>query len=147
MSERRRALPIWIDGPVNDDDIFEKYAPRSGDILELIPLCDNNETAQMIAEVVYADRTDKDSVLAILKFLLSDNVETTSLGKIFVTGSTDGTASSFHFGRQKKCKNGDDNATHVRKRRQITGDIDGQPLSDWEEVPPDGGGVGVSVLE
>ena len=145
---KRRALPCWFEGPLNDADLFKQYTPRTGDLLDVIPLSSGDETAIMQCEVIHADRPDELGLLAILKYLDSPDPKMAKWAEKFVTGSTDGDVSSFHFCRGRKCNAGDDNTIHIHKWRFITGDIDGKPLSedDCESVASDGD-QGVKLLE
>jgi len=146
---KRRALPCWFEGPINDAELFKKFTPRTGDLLEVIPLSDGDETSVMQCEVIHADRPDVSGVLAILKYLHSSDEKMAKWASKFVTGSTDGDVSSFHFCSSRKCKAGDDNTIHIHKWRFITGDIDGVPLSedDVESVPSANENEGVKLLE
>ena len=65
---KRRTLPCWFEGPLNDGKLFNEFAPKNGDMLDVIPLSDGGVTAVMTCEVVHADRLDDQGVLAILKF-------------------------------------------------------------------------------
>ena len=146
---QRRALPCWFEGPLNDADTYKQFAPRSGDLLDVIPLSEGDETAVMTVEVIHADRVDEMGLLAILKFLSSDDEKMAKWAKTFVTGSTKGDVSSFHFCKSKKCKAGDTNTIHIHKWKFVTGDIDGKPLSedDLESVPSADEDSGVKLLE
>jgi len=94
---KRRALPCWFEGPVNEADIFKQFTPRSGDLLEVVPLSGGDETAVTMCEVIHADCVDDMGLLAILKFLSSDDEKMTKQAKQVVTGSPNGDVSSLHF--------------------------------------------------
>jgi len=147
VAKERRALPCWFDGPLNDSEDFVKFAPKRGDILQVIPLCDGEESPPMTVEVIHADRLDELGVLAILKFIDSDDTKVAEWGRKFVTGSTMGDVSSFHFCRAKKCRAGDDNTLHLHKWKFANHDLDGESLSDAESVKSDRDRGGVKVFD
>jgi len=150
VAEKRRALPCWFDGPLNDHDAFTAYAPRKGDILQVIPLCDGVEgDVSMTVEVVKADKLDELGVLAVLKFIDADDPKLAAWAQKFVTGSTIGDVSSFHFCKAKKCRAGNSNTLHIHQWKFINRDLDGEPLDDddVESVPSDGEGTGVKVFD
>ena len=143
----RRSLPCWFDGPLNDSDDFAKFTPKRGDILQVIPLLEGDEAPAMTVEVIHADRLDELGVLAILKFLHSDDKRVAEWGKKFVTGSTMGDVSSFHFCRARKCRAGDDNTLHLHKWKFVDEDLDGDSLSEVESIKSDKDAGGVKVFD
>jgi len=101
----------------------------------------------MTVEVIHADRLDELGVLAILRFIDSDDTKVAEWGRKFVTGSTMGDVSSFHFCRARKCRAGDDNTLHLHKWKFANRDLDGESLSDVESVKSDRDGGGVKVFD
>jgi len=69
------------------------------------------------------------------------------VGKKYITGSTMGDVSSFHFCRHAKCRAGDENTLHIHKWKFVDEDIDGEPVDDLESVPSEGDGVGVKLFD
>jgi len=132
---------------MNDSKEFEKFAPKRGDILQVMHMCDGESVGPMMVEVVYADKMDDKGVLAILKFLDASDSRLAEWGKKYITGSTLGDVSSFHFCRAAKCRAGDDNTLHIHKWKFVDDELDGEPLDDVESVPSDDNAGGVRVFD
>ena len=53
---RQRTSPCWIDGPLTDRNFFCEYAPKNGDMVEVIPRHDGVDAAALSCEVVHAEK-------------------------------------------------------------------------------------------
>jgi len=123
---RRQWHPLdWVVGPMTDRRLFNDYAPKSGDVLEVVPRYDGLDAAVMSCEVEHVEGSDNQGVLGILKFLGCDDKFQEQWSKDLVTRRSGGTSNGFHFCQREMCTSGDDQTVHIRKWRFLTIDRDG----------------------
>jgi len=117
---RRQWHPLdWVVGPMTDRRLFNDYAPKSGDVLEVVPRYDGLDAAVMSCEVEHVEGSDNQGVLGILKFLGCDDKFQEQWSKDLVTRR------NFHFCKREMCTSGGDQTVHIRKWRFLTIDLDG----------------------
>lgn len=122
-NKRRRQWypPNWVVGPMTDRRLFDDYAPKSGDVLEVVPRYDGLDAAVMSCEVEHVEGCDNLGVLASLKFLGCDDKGQEQWSKDLVTRH------NFHFCKRERCTSGADQTVHIRQWRFLmcTIELDG----------------------
>ena len=125
----------WFEGPSSNHKLFLHYAPRVGDVVQLIPLAGGRETAVITCVVVNAKGVDMDGVLVILKFLCSEDEKLSEWAEQHVTGSVQAPGVCFRFCQHDDCVNGDVQTMYVHKWRIIKDTLGDEAMNSDEGEP------------